>query len=710
MSATSADRPHGELVVEGPWMTCEITVSNHGSVQVAAGVGRLMVSLPGGIYQVRCQLGDAIEQKLTDVAPGRRTDVRFDYGALSFRSAAPIQGTSTSREWHEGPAHEHSRRMTDPTRRGNARLFVFVRTVQPERYQGFERGLRLRDGKRALITNFESQVARSETEGYVAYSADLPAGPYVLTFARRGRPARSQPLWLSPGYETQVFVPVRKVPALGDLSLFMAPRGQGFDPGDPMIKSTETVLDGLERGLNLASSAEMEQMLVGKFEHPWLGVLAAHALRRDPSPDDALIQTVISNMHALIPDHPDVRALRLAYGSDDHTPFDLPPLLWASLDIVQRHARDHLETIPPDSPLARIYPRLLQDSPWVAWRRERVAVRRASAAARRRHADVQSKGLSPAPPSLDMPVVAEGLARQAYDLDYGQGPMSGAEVGAGESDSEGEEVALPGTLLTQVDAAEVSRALRIPLSTAWVAIEGLRADPAGKLDDPTLLSSTEQAVLDYTLRQSRTGGEGPAAAPPAESPVERLYKRLSSAAARLEKLGSDPAGGGEDETLQRLRAMADAIGRYDDAVLVVDEAGVAHYVSATVQPITGYAPQAVIRGSKRGFDPLVAALEEGGAGDAVPLPGADGGEILVRVARAAVRSPDAGSGKAHLYKLRLVSHDPLPEGTLRALQSQASTVELYLSLMQHAAVDERAAQRAQLDRHLQKMASHVDPV
>lgn len=698
------------LHVRGPWMTCQITVLDHASALVASGVGELQVSLPAGLYQVLCRLGDATEKKLVDVAPGSATPLRFEYGALTFRSAAPISGTSTTREWHEGPAARHSRDLTDRSRSGNSRLFIFVRTVQPERYQDFARGLRLRDRARRVVTTFETGVAKDQSGGYLAYSADLPAGPYVLTFARRGRPARSQPLWLSPGYETQAFVPVRKVPILGDLSLFMAPLGQGFDPGDPMVKTTETVLDGLERGINLASSNEMQQMLIGKFQHPWLGVLAAHALRRDPSPDLSLIRTVVSNMADLIPDHPDVRALLLEYGADDHEPFDTPPMLWAGLDIVQRHAREHLETIPPHSPLARIYPRLLQDSPWVAWQRERQAVKRAQSASKRRRADEESRGLPPAAPSIQMPVVAEGLARKAYELDYDALPTAGLSESEEEEASGAEPFALEGTLFARVDAAEVSQALQIPLSTASVALEALLADPAGKLADPSVLNSAEQAVLEYSLQRGGSGGAAAATTLPSESEVERLYKRLSAAAGRLQSLGQGKTWGASppDQSVALLYRVAAAVGQQDDAVLVVDEAAVVHYVSATIEAITGFAPDTIVRGSQRGYAPLVAALEASGVGDDVRLPHADGSEITVRVARADVAPPAGSSERARLYKLRLAGSDPIPEERLRELQSGASTVELYLSLMTHAGADERADQHAKLHERLERMAERMD--
>lgn len=203
----------------------------------------------------------------------------------------------------------------------------------------------------------------------MASTADLPHGPYLLVYQPDAKTSRTQPLWLSPGFETHVFILCRERLHLDDLFLSMAYKGAGFQPDDAEALAVEVVLDGLQRGQNLASAEQMQQMLREKFNNPWLGVLAAYALLLDRSPDRALIQIVTDNLRGMLgPDHPDLRALALDPEQPADRALDFPPLLRAGLQRVQRHSITHQTTIPPASLTNRIYDGLLADSPWTAWR------------------------------------------------------------------------------------------------------------------------------------------------------------------------------------------------------------------------------------------------------------------------------------------------------------------------------------------------------
>src|SRR5262249_18698302 len=163
------------------------------------------------------------------------------------------------------------------------------------------------------------------------------------------------------GYDTQVFLLAQKQPALASMAISMAALHSGFDPDDAELITTEVVLDGLQRGRNLISSEQMQRLLNSKFINPWLGILAAHALRLDPAPNQQLLATVLTNLQQILQlgDHPDLRALELQDGTPAPQPFPFPPMLQASLMLVRRHAARHPKTVPLRSLTSRLLDGLL---------------------------------------------------------------------------------------------------------------------------------------------------------------------------------------------------------------------------------------------------------------------------------------------------------------------------------------------------------------
>ena len=167
------------------------------------------------------------------------------------------------------------------------------------------------------------------------------------------RTARYQAVWLSAGWDTQVFIPAREGPQLEDMAYFMARFSSGFNPDDGAALASENVLAGLNRGVNLASSEQMRIMLTGKFENPWLGILALHAMRLDQGTDQYLVDIVRTNVGSLLYGHPDLRALDLTPEVTAPQPFTFPPVLYASLKLVREHASQFPGTVEPHTLASR---------------------------------------------------------------------------------------------------------------------------------------------------------------------------------------------------------------------------------------------------------------------------------------------------------------------------------------------------------------------
>jgi hypothetical protein len=427
--------PTGLLEVTAPNELAEIKVYDGNGQVVGRSQGALRHDLPQGDYQVEVTLADGRASRAVTVSAATpvKLESRDLQADLLFTSAAPLYFTRTSHEYHMDPATALSRTPTwQGPGGGDSRLFIFVRTVDRNRFPVTVRGLSLQDADGRLLNDFTVGVVIEPNAGLVALTADLPAGPYLLAYEPGAGYSRTQPLWLCAGWETHVFIPCRERLYLEDLSLSMAERGAGFQPGDWEAGATEVVLAGLEQGRNLASGEQLRQMLHGKFRNPWLGILAAHALRLDARPDKDLLSLVLGNVQAMVGEHfPDLRALRL----DPEQPaemdgFAFPPMLRAGLDLAQRHSLKHQTTIPPTSLTARLYDGLLADSPWTAWRSLSAVERapaRASISVERLVKVLDQRGQSVAGPQTNIAVSVAGPVLSGSF----QGPVNVGNINVG---------------------------------------------------------------------------------------------------------------------------------------------------------------------------------------------------------------------------------------------------------------------------------------
>ncbi|HEU0301448.1 MAG TPA: hypothetical protein VFR37_18460, partial [Longimicrobium sp.] len=279
----------GTLVVELPHWSAEVRVLDNlyqPVTGVLAGEGSdpaVKVSLPPGIYEVEVSLGARSARESVLVRPGRPVTLgREKWASLASTSAAPLAGTDSMREAHAAAAVEWSRKPLRSTSGSDSRLFVFVRTLEPKRYPQFAEGLRLLDADGREVADLSREGRRDAAQGWTAFCADLSAGLYILRRGRSGVRLRQQPVFLSAGWETQVFVAARNRPSLRTLMLNMAPRGAGFTPHDDAAAAAEVAMDALRlgpRGRHVVTGAHMEALLRGEHQNPWLAILAAYALR-----------------------------------------------------------------------------------------------------------------------------------------------------------------------------------------------------------------------------------------------------------------------------------------------------------------------------------------------------------------------------------------------------------------------------------------------
>jgi hypothetical protein len=358
----------------------------------AAGPYRIELPLAPGVYGVRVTVGTSSDDEWVSIRSGKETSVPSErWAALQLPSAAPL--TSATAEpsgsvlTDAREAEQSSRKITwSAPQAGSSRLFVFVHTEDAARYPNFAQGLSLLDAESRLLTPLaDDAVASDSTASWIAFTTDLPGGFYILQRSTPDGLVYNQPLYLYNTWETQVFMVGGRGPSFRSLTLNMAPFGQGFRFDDRTAAASQAVLASLRGEVPLStvlgSSHLGEALRADKDRNPWLAVLVAYAaLRADAysrrpvkderatTYDSALKEEAIRYLESVIPDHPDVRAIRLDPHAPASKPFDVPPLMRLGLQRVQRHETAFRGTIPKGSLTERVLAGQVTSSPWAVWR------------------------------------------------------------------------------------------------------------------------------------------------------------------------------------------------------------------------------------------------------------------------------------------------------------------------------------------------------
>jgi len=368
----SPSEPEGMLVAAPELAGTEVTVfdAQLRKVSPVPESDDLRWSVPRGTYKVRYQAGSALKEQFVTVDDvTRQTTVSAP--ELTFTSAAPLYKTSTTHEYHTGPAVQVSHSAPVIMGRG-ANLFAFARS----RGGTFARpnplhGLTLRFHGQTVLDFADSAPNVNDT--CAALHITLAPGPYRLRYETDAC-TLEQTIFLAQGWQTQIFIsetPPDETVALdlAGMSVLMARPAEGFEPRRPDLKVAELARKALRRGRATLSRRQIEYLLNGKFENPMLGILAAHLLILGRRSRTDFLDVVIRNVHALVPGHPDVACLQLAVQGRSDAAVTAPPMLARSWELIVRPWVDTPISLAADSPLLDVATSLWDEGgAWLTWR------------------------------------------------------------------------------------------------------------------------------------------------------------------------------------------------------------------------------------------------------------------------------------------------------------------------------------------------------
>ena len=376
-----------------------LTVQAHEAVEVAVlddrfsivaqGNGNVVAKLAPGIYEVQLSLGPTRERRLVKLEAGERHEERAaladpnlpsepDAVRLAVPSAAPVQGTSTTREEHQQRAFEASAALAGTGARSG--VVLMVRTPRGTRAR-FSRGLAAR------VSLVEADLAPVQIDWRVGRDwatafAPLEPGGYAMRVdpsARSNAAATFQSLWAARGWQTLVFVANTDGGLAPERAALHMTRFR--DPWQPRSEQRETDLAVEDARWSLRqrrpgiSQQLLRLLLRSKFGNPMLGILGAHVLLLGAKPSRRQLDEVIRNLANLVPGHPDVRALewlrddaRRKRRGDVGDGISWPPMLAASYDAAIRRDAYRPGAIVDGSPAELTAAQLVVTGIWTSWR------------------------------------------------------------------------------------------------------------------------------------------------------------------------------------------------------------------------------------------------------------------------------------------------------------------------------------------------------
>lgn len=358
----------------------EYVITDSRRVKVYGGAGRRTLALPPGIFKARFMAGGRSEDQLFEVD---EQEVTLHAPMLEIASPIPLVGTSTTHEFHEGPAREISKLPPRILGKGSELAFL-VRDSKKQWNVGPPsepwHGLLLQRLCGITDVDFNSDGLRDNNRGVAAVRVEVDPGTFLLTFAGKSAAPLQLPVTATPGWRTTVYLDCggnegAREPDLYGASVVISGLNDDFAPEDPALKLAELAKQSIQKGRVAVDAATLSRMMSQKFTYPMLGILAAHVLLIEKKPDLATLKIVLNNLDKLVPGHPDVLALHcgLARHEPEHKLENVqlsgPPMLRNSWDMLVEASSRYPHLLPVNAEWMQYAYGLSGSRVWMVWQR-----------------------------------------------------------------------------------------------------------------------------------------------------------------------------------------------------------------------------------------------------------------------------------------------------------------------------------------------------
>ena len=365
----------------------EMTLYDHQFDVVASGYGSIHANLPPGVYKLEVSTGTEQQSKFYSLTPDK--NIVDEIQIEQFPAAAPVEGTSTTHEYHGYTVEKLSLQPQDVVGAGG-RLLLFFRQIGNDRTAPLIDGFSLLDKNQQPVFDLNNKAQRNNGEGWTALSVDVEPGAYILRHSQYQPSTWSnfeltstnmvidQSLWVSENWTTIVFIPKfasATYPSLQKSSIHMTRIGTGFQynyDDERIALNLELILNNLRIGKSLIHR-DLDKLLRAKFENPILGIIGLHAMFLEQEMRQDLFDKVMFNLRQLVPDHPDVHALdvrrKIRLDDPENTDFscEFPPMLIAGYKALIRRDATEPSLITDGSIADRVAASIYHEGPWTIW-------------------------------------------------------------------------------------------------------------------------------------------------------------------------------------------------------------------------------------------------------------------------------------------------------------------------------------------------------
>lgn len=363
-------------------------LDSKGYTQASTTESRIEVNLPRGLYTVRAERNGLYEDKIV-----RLTESRDVSPKLPPRySAIPLPGAQSTHEYYSYGAWEISKTNTaaDIVFGGPAEseFMLFLRAPAQNRITLEEKTLDLTLRSLSgdvLSTLDQAEIQLDITHGFAGFSAKTSCGDLILEDNSTVR--RQTRLPLLRNFQTQVFLMYLGRPLYEDMRVLTIDNAdistrRNRSPYDrneftEITDQVDVGMAALQNNVEDIGEHLVNNFLMSKFRNPILGLLGAYLmlLRRNQRPsksyDERLPGVVLDNLTDLMPDSPDLVALKhLAadwVGTPVQSEITIPPLFRVGAEVLIKAAARQPELIPEGSLFDVVSDRILGDTAWTTW-------------------------------------------------------------------------------------------------------------------------------------------------------------------------------------------------------------------------------------------------------------------------------------------------------------------------------------------------------
>jgi hypothetical protein len=356
---------------------------DHSFALVDRSLGELDAQVKQGVYKLKARLGDTTVERLVVLNRDKSIDLTED---LPLASAAPLENTSQSHEFHMYPAAAQSAQVSIRAGEG-AQIFLCARRWRDTKAGGPDPAplplpsLSLHRPGGEMIADLAAPpgVQLDPQEPILGMTVEADPGSYALRWADPRGVVAEQTVHAVRDWQVQVFLIEEagtprsepEAPARQRLSILMG--RERFDPADKTLRLVEEARAALADERKVASDFVTET-LFAKFDNPMLGLFGAHLMligreanraakedeehdlsdaKRVHAPvafDQSLFDGVVGNLVYLLgSDHPDATALATQSSNQDLQklqPIEMPPMLWRSWTLLIEASNKRPELVP----------------------------------------------------------------------------------------------------------------------------------------------------------------------------------------------------------------------------------------------------------------------------------------------------------------------------------------------------------------------------